>query len=69
MTPDSNTGANSLQYQRPAQVAANLGISEKTLWKWVKAGKLPRQIHLSPRVSVFCVAEVQTAVKAMQKAA
>lgn len=36
-------------YLTVAQVAAELGVSVVTLWKWRKAGKMPKSIAFGPR--------------------
>lgn len=41
------------QYWRVYQVANFLGISESTVWKWTKSGRLPKSIRLSYRVTVW----------------
>ena len=40
-------------FLRVAQVAKKIGIGKSTVWLWVKEGKLPEPIKLSPRVTVW----------------
>lgn len=50
---------------RPGQVASKKGkpgllpVSESTLWRWVQAGKFPRPVKLSERVSAWKVGTVR----------
>ncbi|HDK1549631.1 TPA: AlpA family phage regulatory protein, partial [Escherichia coli] len=45
-------------YIRPKNLAEELGISMPSLWRWVKAGKMPRPVKLSPRVAAFSTEEI-----------
>ena len=54
-----------MQYKRARQIASRLDISVSTVWRWAKAGKLPKPIKLSNRVTVFDSDEVDAAVEAM----
>ncbi|RLL52186.1 AlpA family phage regulatory protein [Mariprofundus sp. EBB-1] len=54
-----------MQYNRARQVASRLDISESTVWRWAKAGKLPKPIKLSNRVTVFNSEEVDAAIEAL----
>lgn len=38
---------------RAKSAAAFLDIGESTLWRWVKEGKLPKGIRLTPRTTVW----------------
>ena len=38
------------QFLRPAMVAQRLSISKVTLWRWVKAGRLPAPVTIGPGV-------------------
>ena len=40
-------------FLRVAQVAKKIGIGKSTVWLWVKEGKFPKPIKLSPRVTVW----------------
>nr|WP_249424156.1 AlpA family phage regulatory protein [Citrobacter freundii] len=31
-----------------------------SLWRWVKAGKMPKPVKLSPRVAAFSIAEINS---------
>lgn len=56
----------SQQYLRISDIVRNsktgrpgiLSISKATLWAWVKAGKAPRPIKLSPGVTVWRRADI-----------
>ena len=41
-----------------------LGISMPSLWRWVKAGKMPKPVKLSPRVAAFSTAEINSWLEA-----
>lgn len=43
---------------RPASKGL-LGVSDKTIWNWVKRGEFPTPVKLSPTVSVWRLSEVQ----------
>ena len=52
-TPDREYGHDSPQISRiklltRSQVAAELGVSQWTIWDWVKKGKFPKPVSLSP---------------------
>ncbi len=36
-----------------------LGVSDKTIWNWVKRGEFPAPVKLSPTVTVWRLSEVQ----------
>jgi prophage regulatory protein len=38
---------------RPRQAAQYLGVSQATLWRWVKRPGFPQPLALGPRVTVF----------------
>lgn len=38
---------------RAKSAAAFLDIGESTLWRWVKEGKLPKGVRLTPRTTVW----------------
>ncbi|MDT3669518.1 MAG: AlpA family phage regulatory protein [Aromatoleum sp.] len=51
-------------YVRPSQlVPVILPISHPTLWRWVKAGKFPKPVKLSGRVSAWRVEDVRAWLK------
>ncbi|HGY5110833.1 TPA: helix-turn-helix transcriptional regulator [Citrobacter braakii] len=52
------------RYIRPKNLAEELGISMPSLWRWVKAGKMPKPIKLSPRVAAFSTAEINSWLEA-----
>lgn len=43
---------------RVQEVAKMLSIGKSTVWLWVKQNKFPQPIHLSPRVSVWRLSEL-----------
>ena len=45
-------------YVRRKQVAAYLSVSETTVWRMVKTGKLPKSKKLSSRVAVWNAEEI-----------
>ena len=53
-----NKGKAKVVNARPAS-AGLLGVSDKTIWNWVKRGKFPAPIKLSPTVTVWRLSEVQ----------
>jgi len=58
-----------MQYNRAKQMASRLDVSVSTIWRWVAAGKLPKPIKLSSRVTVWRADEVDAAIEAMGGAA
>ena len=38
---------------RTTPLCASLGINRITLWRWVRAGKFPRPVHLGSTRSLF----------------
>lgn len=46
------------RFIRPKNLAEELGISMPSLWRWVKAGKMPKPVKLSPRVAAFSTEEI-----------
>ena len=53
-----NKGKSKLVNARPASKGL-LGVSDKTIWNWVKRGEFPAPIKLSPTVTVWRLSEVQ----------
>lgn len=51
-------------YIRPKNLAEELGISMPSLWRWVKAGKMPKPVKLSSRVAAFSTAEINSWLEA-----
>ncbi|HAN55816.1 MAG TPA: transcriptional regulator [Betaproteobacteria bacterium] len=52
--------------QVPAKtLAALLDISEVTVWRWSKSGRLPRPRKLGANTSRFNVGEVRAAIAAL----
>lgn len=50
------------QMLRCKDVAARLGVSIPTVWRWVSRGALPRPVKLSPRASAWRVSVVEAFV-------
>jgi prophage regulatory protein len=47
-------------YLRLAQITPNIvPVGRSTLWEWVKEGKFPKPVKLSPRVTVWRSADVR----------
>ena len=44
---------------RERVVAAVLGCSRATVWRWSKSGRIPQPIRLSPRVSAWNVGQLR----------
>jgi predicted DNA-binding transcriptional regulator AlpA len=42
-----------LALMRPRQIADLFGVHVVTVWRWAKAGKLGKPVHLSPNVTAF----------------
>jgi len=50
-------------YIRPKEAAKHLGIGLSTLWMWAKNNPdFPKPINLSPRVTVFRIADLDAHV-------
>lgn len=45
---------------RAKSAAVFIGIAESTFWRWVAAGKLPKGKKLSPKVTVWMQADLQS---------
>lgn len=54
----SNQGA-----VRVKDASAFLGIGESTFWRWVKEGRLPKGTRLSPRATVWRIADLEAFLK------
>jgi len=50
-----------MQYVRASQIAQDKGVSVSTIWRMVKAHKLPQGRKLSNRITVFNADEVDAA--------
>ncbi len=46
-------------YLTTAQVAERYGISRTTVWRWIKAGRLPEPVLIGPGVKRFNIAALQ----------
>lgn len=51
---------------RAEQLARHLGVGKSTIWLWYKQGKICSK-KISPRVTVFEVAEVEKALFGAEK--
>ncbi|QII84159.1 AlpA family phage regulatory protein [Bordetella hinzii] len=47
-------------YMRLPDVVAVCRIGKSTIWKWCAAGRFPKPIKLSTRISVWKVEDIQT---------
>jgi prophage regulatory protein len=54
------------KYIRPLEIAENLGVDVATIWRWVKAGILPKPFRPTQRTTVFDAEQVQAALDKMQ---
>lgn len=45
-----------------------IGVSDKTIWLWVKQGKFPKPIRLSDGVTVWRMSDVEAWMQAKAKA-
>ncbi|WP_346664763.1 helix-turn-helix domain-containing protein [uncultured Mailhella sp.] len=52
------TTSRSSQFVRASDLAAILGVSKSTIWRWRAEGKLPDPFRLSSRVTVWELKEV-----------
>ncbi|MFO1418516.1 MAG: AlpA family phage regulatory protein [Methylotetracoccus sp.] len=47
-------------YLRQEQILGTLiPVSSTTLWRWVRAGKFPKPLKLSPRVTAWRASDIQ----------
>jgi|YelNatPaOPRAMG01_1025707.scaffolds.fasta_scaffold632427_1 prophage regulatory protein len=46
------------KFLRVQKVAEMLAIGKSTVWLWVKQNKIPQPIHISSRVSVWRLSEI-----------
>ncbi len=44
---------------RAAELAERLGISRVTLWRWERAGRIPKKVIIGPNVSGWVEAEIE----------
>jgi len=54
------------KYIRPLDIAENLNIDVATVWRWVKAGILPKPFKPTQRTTVFEAEAVQAALDKLQ---
>lgn len=53
---------------RVPTVQALFSVSVVTVWRWTRAGRLPKPIQLSPGCTGWRVGDIRAAMKAMQAA-
>ncbi|WP_347460892.1 AlpA family phage regulatory protein [Acinetobacter sp. ANC 7454] len=58
-----NKGKAKVVNARPASTGL-LGVSDKTIWNWVKRGEFPAPIKLSPNVTVWRFSDVKAWMEA-----
>lgn len=46
-------------YLTTQQVADRYGISRTTVWRWIKAGRLPEPVQIGPGIKRFSIAALQ----------
>ncbi len=46
------------KFLRITDVMSSTGLAKSTIWLYVKEGRFPKQIKLSPRVSVWKLSDV-----------
>jgi len=56
------------QFQRVQNIAKRLDVSQSCVWRWVAAGKLPKPIKLSRRVTVWRADEIDAAIEKLGQA-
>lgn len=49
-------------FVRMPQLVAVFSVSESTIWRWVRAGKLPKPVKLGERTSAWPVEAVRSAI-------
>jgi prophage regulatory protein len=49
-------------FVRLPQILAVLPVSRSTFWSWVKSGKAPKGIKLSPRITAWRVEEIRALI-------
>ena len=47
------------QFIRLPKVMELVGVQKSAIWKWIGEGTFPKQLKLTPRVSVWKLSEVQ----------
>lgn len=58
-----------MRYLRAKQVAKEKGVSESTIWRWVRDGTLPQPIKVTTRTTLFPVEEVDAAIERLRDGA
>lgn len=48
-----------MHFLKDRQVAARLGISRPSLWRWVKDGRFPRPVKLGPAVTRWRLSDIE----------
>ena len=54
-------------FVRPKVLHKSLGIGLSTLWDWQASGKFPQGTKLSPRITVWDVADIRRWMEEQQK--
>lgn len=49
---------NQQTYLRDSEVGARYGVQRVTVWRWAKAGRLPKPVRLSDRCSRWRLADL-----------
>ena len=50
------------RHYRAQQLADQLGVARGTIWRWVREGRLPKPIKLTPGTSVWKADDVAAAL-------
>lgn len=56
-------------FVRMPQLIAVFSVSESTIWRWVRTGKLPKPVKLGERTSAWPVEAVRSAINQFSEAA
>lgn len=56
-------------YLSDAQIAARIGVSRNSVWRWVRNGTFPKPIKLSERVTRWRASEVEAWAAERERAA
>jgi len=51
------------KFLRRSEVAEYLGISETTVWRWVRGGSFPKPVRIGPNTVGFLEEEIQAWLK------
>lgn len=50
---------NNLKFYRVNELSDLLSIGKSTIWAWVKAGRFPKPLKMSSRMTVWSAADVE----------